>query len=154
MGKCDYWCERTMHERLGPYWFLEKIAPVENFWKTLPVLNPASDIDFEVDCYISSFPPDMFQLRLDWLKQHGFPDAPLFATSDKLKVMRERGVTHLVDDKPAMIKLLQETEIVGIHFINHYAGFESVGPYVTNNLKQVKPILEEWIQLKNQAMRA
>lgn len=154
LEKCDYWCVQTMDKRLGQYWFGGHIAPVENFWKTLPVLNPASDIDFEVDCYISSFPPDMFQLRLDWLKQHGFPDAPLFATSDKLTIMRERGVTHLVDDKPATIKLLQGTEITGIHFMTDYAGFEPVGPYVITNLKQVKPILEEWKIMAQQAIRA
>lgn len=139
--KVDYWCERTMDARLGQYWFTEHIAPVENFWKTLPLLSDLKDIDFEVIYYISAFPEEMYQLRVDWLRDYGFPDAPLICTFNKLEKCLELGVTHLVDDKPATIQKLQGTNVKGIHFMAPYAGFDPVGEYVVNNLNEVKKFL-------------
>lgn len=145
--KCDYWCPDTMNGKFGEGWFT-KIAPVREFWETLPVLSPAEDIDFEFDYYMSAFPEDMYQLRVDWLKKHGYPDKPLIVTFDKLSKCLELGVDYLVDDKPATIKMLEGTPVKGIHFYNHYAGFKPVGNYITT-LKDVKYILE----LENEAQR-
>lgn len=139
--KVDYWCERTMDERLGQYWFSKHIAHVHEFWKTLPVLSNPKDINFEVNCYISSFPEEMFDLRQEWLRKNGFPEAPLYATSQKLLKCKELGITHLVDDRPQTIKQFEGSDTKAIHFINHYAGFEPVGPYVVTNLNQVINLL-------------
>jgi hypothetical protein len=141
LKKMDYWYYEDMDEYLGVDWF-KKIAPVEEFWKTLPILNPASDIDFNVDYYISSFPVEMFQHRVDWLKKYGYPDAPLIVASNKLEKCLELGIDVLVDDKPDTMRLFLGSPIKGIHFITPYAGFEPVGDFVTS-LKQVKPLLEK-----------
>jgi hypothetical protein len=139
--KIDYWCERTMNGALGTGWFDQKIAPVEEFWRTIPILSKPEDINFDVSYYISAFPENMHKIRVEWLRQHGFPDAPLICTFDKLAKCIELGVTHLVDDKPATIQKLQGTSIKGIHFITPYAGFEPVGDAVITNLNQLNKYL-------------
>jgi hypothetical protein len=139
--KVDYWCERTMNSRLGTGWFSEHIAPVENFWKDIPLLSKPEDIDFEVFCYLSAFPETMYNIRVQWLKDNGFPEAPLICCYDKLAKCIELGVTHLVDDKPATILKLQGSPVKGIHYITPYAGFEPVGDAIVTNLKQVKQYL-------------
>lgn len=134
--KQDYWCVQIMDEYYGKGWF-HKIAPIEEFWKTIPVLSDPKDINFPVHCYLSAFPEDMFNARVEWLRNHGFPDAPLICVSDKLQKCIELGITHLIDDKPATIQKLKDSPVQGIHFITDYAGFEPVGNFVTN-LNQVR----------------
>lgn len=140
MEKCHYWCTHTMDAKFGKDWF-NKIAPVEEFWKTLPRLSDPKDIDFEISYYISAFPQEMYQLRVDWLKEHGFPDAPLVVSMNKVETCKELGVDVLIDDKPQTIISLQGTGITGIHFMTEYAGFDPVGNYITN-LNQVNEVLE------------
>lgn len=139
LKKCNYWCVDTMDVILGKGWF-KALASEWTFWETLQPLSDPADIDFEVFCYISSFPEDMYHLRVNWLKQHGFPEAPLYIASNKLEKCLELGVDILVDDKPATIETLQKSPVKGIHFITPYAGFEPVGDYITN-LNQVKNYL-------------
>lgn len=139
LEKRDYWCVKTMDAYYGEGWF-SRIAPVREFWETIPVLSNPSDIDFEVECYMSAFPEEMYDIRVEWLRKNGFPNAPLVVTFDKLEKCLELGITHLVDDKPAMIQKLQDSPVKGIHFITEYAGFEPVGNHVTS-LKQVKQYL-------------
>lgn len=139
--KVDYWCERTMDERLGPKWFTGHIAHVEEFWLTLPILSQPKDIDFEFECYISSFPAEMYELRKEWLLVNKFPDRPLVAASNKLEVCQRLGIGVLIDDKPATIKQFNDNGLKGIHFHNHYAAFAPVGDFVVNNLNQVKNFL-------------
>lgn len=138
--RVDYWSIEVMNQRLGVDWF-RKIEKNEEFWITLPILAPPSDIDFEVYCYMSSFPASMFEIRKDWLRENKFPEAPLVVTSDKKIACERLEITHLIDDKPQTIRDLMGTNIKGIHFHNHYAGFEPVGDYVVNNLNQVKQFL-------------
>jgi hypothetical protein len=134
----DYWCVPTMDARLGQGWFMEHIAPVHEFWRTIPRLSNPEDIDFEVAYYISAFPEDMHDIRLNWLREHGFPEAPLICCSDKLAKCIELGVDVLVDDKPATIEKLKGSPVKGIHFLPYYAGFAPVGEHVITNLNQIK----------------
>lgn len=137
--KLDYWSVPHMDSVLGQGWF-SKIAPVKEFWETIPTLSAPSSIDFDFDYYISSFPQDMYDVRVEWLKKNGFPDKPLIVTNDKLNKCLQLGVGLIVDDKPEFMKTLQDSPVRGIHFITHYAGFEPVGKYVTS-LSQVKQYL-------------
>lgn len=140
LGKVNYWCVETMDNIYGEGWFAT-IAPIKEFWETIPVLSRPSDIDFEVDSYMSSFPEEMYDIRVEWLRKNGFPDAPLIVTHDKLGECIKRGATHLVDDKPKTIAQLLDSPVTGIHFITPYAGFQPVGTKVITNLKQVKQYL-------------
>lgn len=136
-NKLDYWSVPGMEERLGKGWFLDKLAQNNDFWKTIPVLSPATDIDFEIVCYISSFPIEMFHHRYKWLRDNGYPDAPLILASNKRDICTKLDIDILVDDKPETMKNLIGSGTRGIHFMTPYAGFEPVGEYITN-LKQLK----------------
>ena len=144
--KLNYWCSDTMEEHFGKDWFVP-ISQREEFWKTLPVLSDAKLIDFEFDYYISSFPIEMYDARIEWLMVNGFPNKELIVSSDKLKTCIELGVNVLIDDKPSTIESLNGSGVLGIHFINEYAGFMPVGDYIITNLDQVKGILEEYEEI-------
>lgn len=137
LEKLDYWCPIVMNGKFGEGWFLGHIAPDEEFWATVPVLSLPEEIDFEFDYYISSFPREMYDVRMKWLKENKFPDKPLICSSNKLETCKELGVNVLVDDKAETIHHLLKNDILGIHFINEYAGFKPVGDFITN-LNQVK----------------
>ena len=83
----------------------------------------------------------MYDLRKQWLKEKGFPDAPLYATSKKLEKCEKLGITHLVDDKPLTIQQLKGSGTIGVHFITPYAAFEPAGPHFITNLNQLKSLL-------------
>ena len=136
MEKCDYWCVQTMRERLGEGWFIDHIAKDKEFWTTLPVLNGPEKLDFEFECYMSSFPEEMYDQRQQWLKQHGYPDKPLIQTHDKVKSCLELGIDLLIDDKAETIKKVREAGILGLHYMPYYAGFASEGDFITD-LNQV-----------------
>lgn len=141
LERCDYWCFKTMGEKFGESWFTTDIQHLREFWDTLPTLSSPSDIDFEVACYMSSFPSGMFESRMNWLRDHGFPERPLVISRNKLKDCLHLGIDVMVDDKPATIQEMIGSPVKGIHFINHYAGFEPVGDYIVNNLKEVRKFL-------------
>lgn len=138
LEKCDYWCEKTMNAKFGmENWFTGHLKLLPEFWETLPVLSSPEDIDFEVAYYISAFDPKIKHYREDWLNKHGFPDAPLICSYDKVTTCKELGIDILVDDKPATIVKFREAGLQALHFITPYAGFEPIGDYITS-LKQVK----------------
>ena len=82
----------------------------------------------------------MYHVREEWLKKKGFPPHPLIVTHDKLGACKELGVNVLVDDKPEMMRILEGTEVRGIHFIPEYAGFQPIGEHVYN-LQNIKALL-------------
>lgn len=135
--KLDYWSVEVMDKYLGKNWFTEIIQHEEEFWKGLHILSSPTNINFEISCYMSAFPTKMFHTRYQWLIDHGFPEAPLILTQNKLKVCKQLGMNILIDDKADTIKQLQDTEVRGIHFINEYADFEPIGEFITN-LKDLK----------------
>lgn len=139
--KVDYWSEQVMDARLGQYWFSKHIAPIEEFWKTIPLLSKPEEIGFEIECYMSSFPPEMYEIRKEWLLVNKFPNVPLVVTTNKLTTCKKMGIDVIIDDKPQTIREMNENGILGIHFYNHYAGFDPVIPYVVFNLNQVKNFL-------------
>lgn len=140
-GRIDYWSVPEMDRVLGKGWFSDKVSKDINFWKTLPILSKPEDIDFEITCYMTSFPIDMFALRYNWLREHGFPDAPLIIESKKVKRCVKMGIDVLIDDKPLTIFDTFTTPVKGVHFMTPYAGFAPVGDYVITNLNQVKTVL-------------
>lgn len=139
--KCDYWCGKTMEGLLGEGWFHVGIAPQKDFWNTLPILSKPEDITFDFECYMSSFPEDMYDLRVEWLRKHGFPDKPLIVVENKLKTCKQLGINTIVDDKPLTIENFNKAGLIGVHFMSEYAGFAPVGDKVITNLNQVNKVL-------------
>jgi hypothetical protein len=109
----------------GEQWIVDKFKGDNlgvDFWINLPVYTPPEDIDFEVDCYISTLRPELHDVRKDWLMMNGFPDAPLFLTGDKLSVIKERDLDYFIDDKVETIDLINndDCKCVGVQFIPWY----------------------------------
>lgn len=135
--KLDHWSVPLMDKYLGENW-IHKVWLDEEFWGNIPILSSPELIDFNVACYISHFPKEMFKVRSEWLSKNGFPDRPLIWSADKLSTCRHLGIDVLVDDKPAtMTSFLEQEDIKGLHFISHYADFKPVGAHI-KSLKEVK----------------
>jgi hypothetical protein len=140
LRRTDYWSVPNMNEILGEGWF-PKLAVQKEFWETIPALGLPEDIDFHVDYYISSFPKELYSVRLKWLRDKEFPDAPLVISNNKKDTCESLGITYLVDDKPQTIIDLEESPITtGIHFITPYAGFNTVGKTI-ESLTEVNTII-------------
>lgn len=75
----------------------EELKHNKEFWLTIPVKTPPSDIPFEPHCYITSrhIPNEWTE---EWLDINKFPAAPCFTTFDKPKVALEQGIKVFIDD--------------------------------------------------------
>jgi len=77
-----------------------KVDP--NFWATIPVLTPPSDIKFEPHAYITTRSIDP-AITEGWLHDNGFPHAPVYCVTkdngSKVDFAKESGVDYFVDDK-------------------------------------------------------
>jgi|SRR6478609_5422568 len=68
LRKCNNWCQETMDGICGVGWF-DRVRFNKSFWRNLPTISKPEDIDFDFDYYISSFPPEMYDERVAWLKE-------------------------------------------------------------------------------------
>ena len=91
-----------------------------NFWLNLEKESRPEDIDFNVDYYLTSSPPMMKGYRKNWLTQHGFPEAPVISTFDKVSEMRKRNIDVLVDDKPATLEEVKKNGFIPIQYVPSY----------------------------------
>lgn len=98
--------ERKTGKKLNPYWngtydmkdLLGELSSDKEFWTTLPTLHKPA---FEVDLYITSR-----SINPEWTKENlernGFPCAPVYSVpwnTSKVDLLKEHGVTILIDDK-------------------------------------------------------
>lgn len=117
------WISEIFHE----------IAKDKDFWASLPILTPPEAINFEVAAYITSIPEEIAQVRAAWLSLRGYPDAPVVVAHDKLKACITHDIDIHIDDKPKIIKELNESgAVTGIQFYPPYAVWEKVGPVIRN----------------------
>ena len=91
-----------------------------DFWRTLPVITRPESINFSFDCYISAFPEQMYDARIIWLMNNGFPCKPLICSDDKLSICKEYGINVLIDDKKDTIDQVKECSILGIRYRPYY----------------------------------
>lgn len=138
-GTFNFWSVEDCIKRYGEGW-LEKVFSDEEFYRTLPILSPPEDINFDVECYMTSIPVHLKGVRERWLSDNGYPEAEVFVTMNKIPLCKHMKIDVLVDDKPHTITALKGQGVRGIHFIPHYAGFDPVGEHITN-LNQLKKIL-------------
>ena len=71
----------------------------ELFWIGLDKVSNPESISFDIECYITSSPPEMIKIRKLWLKMNGFPDKPVHFSDNKLLTLRNLRIDILVDDK-------------------------------------------------------
>lgn len=103
---------------LNPYWngtyemkdLLDELSTDKEFWTTLPTLHKPS---FEPDLYITSR-----SIPIEWTKENlernGFPCAPVYCVpwnTSKVELLKEHGVSILIDDKYQNFKEATESGI-------------------------------------------
>lgn len=117
----------------------------EDFWYTIPPLVKPEEIDFHIDCYISSMPLKMYEVRFEWLRVNGFQIAPLFVAPNhnKLEFVKGRQLDVFIDDRRSTCDLLREHGITAFKFVPYYMHDEPTS-FDINSFKQVsKWILEQ-----------
>ncbi len=116
----------------------------DSFWMDMGVLSNPQSITFDFDCYITSIPASLCDIREWWLKKHKFPDRPIICTqNNKLIRMKVEGINVLIDDKPSTIKEIRDGGLIGIQFIPYYmSNFDPKDMMSIRHLSEVPKLLE------------
>lgn len=97
----------------------------EFFWIGLEKISNPEAITFDVECYITSSPKEMIHIREAWLQLNGFPNKPVYHSTNKLETMRALGVDILVDDKiPTVEQINLSEDKIAIQFKPSYMSAE------------------------------
>lgn len=78
----------------------EKIKTDKDFWATIPVKTPYTEIPFEPHCYITARSVDP-AVTQKWLDDNKYPTAPLYCVGgneSKIETAKKSGVEIFVDD--------------------------------------------------------
>jgi uncharacterized HAD superfamily protein len=107
----------------------EELKKNSNFWLSMPVLTPASEINFEPHCYITSrsIPIEITQ---EWLNKNNYPAAPLYCipfNESKVEIAKRSGVEIFVDDKFQNFVELNAAGICTFLFDSAHNKFHEVG---------------------------
>lgn len=79
---------------------LQELKDNKEFWLSMPVKTPASDISFEPHCYVTARIAKT-EWTEEWLDMNGFPAAKVYSiypSKDKVGVIKESGTQIFVDD--------------------------------------------------------
>lgn len=90
-----YWNDPYINEHFN------EIKNDEEFWLNLKCKIKHDEIPFEPHCYITARPIST-ELTKQWLKNNGFPDAPVYTVAhgmSKIQVAKDSGITWFVDDR-------------------------------------------------------
>lgn len=127
-------------------WVVENFDKIKNdkdFWYNLPVISSPNSINFDFEYYVSSFPEEMKDVRVEWLKKNGFPDKPLICSMDKIKTCKEYGINILIDDKKSTTQdIMCGGDKLGIWFRPTY--MIECGQDISH-LSQVPSIIEKYL---------
>lgn len=110
--KMDYWNDP---EAIFMYMnHFGRVSKDVSFWSGLkPLISPESingKVLEHLECYITSSPIDMINVRQHWLFNHGFPLKKVYYSNNKLETMEVLGIDILVDDKIATVKEINESD--------------------------------------------
>lgn len=77
------------------------LAEDKEFWLSIPIKTPPSEINFEPHCYITSrsIPKEWTE---EWLDKNGFPTMPVYSVNfgeSKIDVAKKSGIEIFVDDR-------------------------------------------------------
>jgi len=123
-------------------WIGESMYLVEDnlhFWESIKPLSSPNSIDFDLNCYITSSPLHLVNVRRKWLYSLGFPRVPVFSTQDKVGLMKIRGVGILVDDKLSTVDSVNEAGLIGLQF---------KPPYMTEEITDKSKIITHLSEVK------
>lgn len=146
--KCNIWDGVGVNK-----WIVDGFADITkdlDFWRTMPVISRANAIDFEVAAYITYSPLEVAEIRKEWLEKHGFPQAPLLNTQNKLKTMLENDINVIVEDRVSTVNAINNSGlgVVALQFKPPYMTVDCDNPdliithlsEVTQKLKDLKKL--------------
>ena len=106
LQKCNIWDGDKVNGWLKDAMIAKKWDYDVSFWADMEVLSPPVDIQIDIECYITSSPKKLIQIRTDWLVDNKFPERKVYHSNNKLRTMRELGIDILIDDSPRTFKLI------------------------------------------------
>lgn len=105
-----YYSDRELINKL-----FAKVITNDKFWLELPgYKNTPVPLGFVPKAYITARPCSS-DVTARWLKEHGFPKAPVYTVKDgedKLEVLRKLGSPIFVDDKMETVQMLNDNGLV------------------------------------------
>ena len=112
-------------------------------WLDLEKQSRPEDINFQVECYITSSPERMKEVRKAWLYDKGFPRVPVYSTQNKVAEMTRLGVNVLVDDNVKTLELIKANGFIPIQYIPNYMSVERPDLNPIRHLSQVPALLKK-----------
>lgn len=97
-----------------------EVSNDEDFWSNIPTLSPPDSILFQPAAYVSALPSKMAMARKRWLKENGYPDAPLYVTGNKAWAYETLDLDLFVDDKPSTIADMTSKGMNVLQFVPDY----------------------------------
>ena len=102
--KCDIWDAEDDNRWIRDVMVAGELDNHKLFWLGLDKVSSPNSINFEVEAYITSSPTSALEWRKTWLRENGFPEAPVFYCKNKIETMQNLGIDILVDDNPKTCK--------------------------------------------------
>jgi len=140
---CDIWSEEE--SGVTP----EKLNSLDGeFWGSLNPIFNISEIEFEIDCYLTSFPKKYLMNRIENMLSHKLPVREFIccSSSEKLNYIIEKEIDIFVDDNPNTIKMIRDanTKCVPIQLLPPYSTTELVkNVLVVKNYKELNNLLKK-----------
>ena len=113
-----------------------------NFWLDLEKEARPEDINFKVECYITSSPARMREVRQAWLYSKGFPRLPVITTINKIADMDRLGINVLVDDSIKTLELVKAHGLIPIQYVPSYMKVERPDLNPIRHLSQIPELLK------------
>lgn len=106
--------------------YLDKCEHNKDFWYGLEAIALPADIPPQAVAYITSSPKNMVDVRIEWLKKHGFPTLPVIHSKDKALTMRRLGIDILIDDRLETVESVQAIGGLGaVHYSPYYSSVKT-----------------------------
>lgn len=130
--------------------YLDKCEHNKDFWYGLePIMLPCN-VPKETVCYITSSPKNMVDVRMEWLKKHGYPRLPVIHSKNKSLTMERLKVDLLIDDKMSTVQEVRtHKKLNAIHFKPWYSTvYEKASSYYIRDWKYCLTMLKKEVNLQ------
>lgn len=101
--------------------YLDKCEHNKDFWYGLEAIALPVDVPEFAVAYITASPKNMVDVRIEWLKKHGFPTLPVIHSKDKEFTMKRLHIDWLVDDKLETVQQVRKHGLRATHFKPWYS---------------------------------
>lgn len=108
--------------------YLDRCEHNKDFWYGLEAIALPCYLPVQTVAYITASPKNMVDVRIEWLKKHGFPTLPVIHSKDKALTMRRLGIDVLIDDKLSTVEAVKSMEgLHAVHYKPYYSTVQTEG---------------------------